>query len=131
MRGSCSGQHRGEPEVQCEVDHTMTHRATYVARGRAFPRRGGWHFITRFVVLTCLLLGSVALGAAGCGTSTLFEGSPVYPNALRDDRGEEVHVATIESIINNDELTDAEKRQALEDLGIEDQDVQDYLLANF
>ncbi|UCG32096.1 MAG: hypothetical protein JSU68_10565 [Phycisphaerales bacterium] len=87
--------------------------------------------MTRFVLLSCLLLGSTSLGTAGCGSSILFQGAPVYPNALRDDRGEEIHVAALEGIINNDELSEAEKRQALEDLGIEDEDVQDYLLTNF
>jgi hypothetical protein len=109
----------------------MTHRAGCPVRRQAVARHGGWHSVTRFVVLTCLLLGSAALGAAGCGSSILFAGDSLYPNALRGDSGEEIHRATLESIVNDDDLTEAEKRQALEALGIEDEDIQEYLLTNF
>ena len=109
----------------------MPHRAVSDLRHKALKRRGGRHFVGRFVVLACLMLGSASLGAAGCGSSILSQGAPVYPNALRDDRGEEIHIATLEGIVNNDDLSEAEKRRAFEDLGIEDQDLQDYLLANF
>lgn len=82
-------------------------------------------------MLTCLLLGSTGLCVVGCGSSVLSSGAPLYPNALRDDRGEEIHLVTLESIINDDDLTESEKRQALEALGIEDEDIQEYLLTNF
>ena len=89
-------------------------------------------------VLPTLALALVTLAGVcwvgGCGVASIFGGvggQEDFPNALVGDDGEHIHVTTIRTIVDDAELTDAEKRDALEALGIEDEDIQDYLLSNF
>ena len=54
-----------------------------------------------------------------------------FPNALVNLAGEEIHIATLVDIVNNDDLDEAQKREALEELGIEDEDIQNYIFNRF
>lgn len=73
------------------------------------------------IVLTLLLVVPVAV-PFGCGTE--------FPNALVDVAGDEVHIERLSEIANDPDLSDIQKRQFLEDLGIQDEDVQDFILLN-
>ena len=81
-------------------------------------------------VLVCLLVWA-GFALVGCGTWSGLGADEGFPNSLRDLSGEDIHIATLQAIVNDDDLDDAEKREALEELGIEDEDVQDYILDNF
>lgn len=71
--------------------------------------------------LTLLFVVAVA-APLGCGTE--------FPNALVNVAGDEVHIERLSEIANDPDLSDSEKRQFLEDLGIQDEDVQDFILLN-
>ncbi len=72
-----------------------------------------------------LLLLVAALAFAGCGNPESF------PNELRDVAGEQIHVTDIEAIMNDPALTDDQKREKLMAMGILDEDVLDWIFANF
>lgn len=73
-------------------------------------------------------LFAVSLGATmgGCGFNASADIN--YPAALRDADGNIILLEEVEEIVNDGELTDDEKRTALEELGIEDPDIIDALL---
>ena len=92
-------------------------------------RRGRW--LLGRLALVCLVPLWATVGLIGCGTWPTFLSDYGFPNALVDFSGEDIHIATLGAIVSNDDLDDAEKREALEELGIEDEDLQDYILENF
>ena len=63
-------------------------------------------------------LGLVGL-AAGCGATFA---------SLTNDSGEEIRLTAITRITNDSTLTDEQKREALRDLGITDEDLLDMLV---
>ena len=75
-------------------------------------------------------LGTVLLAAAGC--SVLNTSRNVFPFAFEGADGQAVALEDIDEIVNDPDLSDDEKRQALrDDLGIEDEDLIDALLTGF
>lgn len=66
----------------------------------------------------------VALLAGACGFSTRTD----FPNALRDAEGNAIVFDDIRDIANDLDLSDSEKREALRELGIEDEKLIDVLL---
>ncbi len=63
-------------------------------------------------------------GLSGCGS-----GAPTsFPNQLLDAQGQPILLDDIEVIVNNNELTEDEKRDQLRDLGIKDEELIDALL---
>jgi hypothetical protein len=71
-------------------------------------------------VAAALAAGAI-LGFAGCNP-------PPTENVIVDCNGQSVRLTTIDSIKNDSELTDAEKRQKLIDMCITDEAVLDVLL---
>lgn len=72
--------------------------------------------------LACTVLILSILILPGCDTD--------FPNALVDCAGDELHIAFLQEIVNDPDLTIGEQRQILEDLCILDEDVQDFILNN-
>ena len=78
----------------------------------------------------CLPIGLVVLGivassqTAGCGVFPWY-----FANAITDPNGNPVTLEQISEIARDPDLSDDEKRQALRDLGIEDEDLIDILLS--
>ena len=72
------------------------------------------------------LLGGL-LVCAGCGTFTARP--PVLANPETGDNGQALLLDDIQVITNDMDLTDLEKRQALRDMGILDEDLLDALIA--
>lgn len=61
---------------------------------------------------------------AGCGVGL----QPEYPNRITDAEGQTIVLDDIEAIVNHATLTEAEKRDRLRDLGLEDEELIDALL---
>ena len=70
-------------------------------------------------------LASFVLAAMLCGCTATIT---TFPNQLRDDSGRPILLDEVEMIVNDDDLTDDEKRDALRDLGLEDEELIDALL---
>lgn len=70
--------------------------------------------------LACTALILLILILTGCDTD--------FPNALVDCAGDELHIAFLQGIANDPDLTIGEQRQILEDLCIVDEDIQDFIL---
>jgi len=77
--------------------------------------------------LAALLL---AIGLWGCMALPVFQPGTEFPNALIGPDGSEIHLATLTQIVNDPDLDDEQKRDLLEELGIEDESIQDYILDN-
>ena len=69
-----------------------------------------------------LLAGSLLL--AGCGAAPRTD----FPNALTNQDGQVILFDDVGEILSNPELSDDQKRQALRDLGLEDERLIDALL---
>ena len=77
----------------------------------------------RRVVGVCLTLALFGAWLTGCGPDLTF------PNSLILDDGSEIHYSLLENIVNDPDLSEAEKRRILdEEFGIEDEDIQDFIL---
>lgn len=77
----------------------------------------------RFIAVKGLLCAgiTVAMAAvAGC--------QPPFPDVLRDAEGQPVRVDAVQSILSDTGLTEADQRQALRDLGIEDESLIELLI---
>lgn len=74
------------------------------------------------LVLLCLALLCVA--PSGCGVT----GPTEYPNALTNSDGEPIYFDDISDILSDTDLSDDEMKEALRDLGIEDEDLIDALV---
>jgi hypothetical protein len=73
----------------------------------------------------CLIFALSALAALpGCGIPTPTS----FPHALTNEAGEPIFLEDVEDVVTDDELSDAEKRDALRELGIEDEKLIDALL---
>jgi len=90
-----------------------------------------WRSVPSLLLVACLALQLATVGLAGCGTRLGLRSDYGFPNALVNLAGEEIHIATLVDIVNDDELDEAQKREALEELGIEDEDLQDYVFDRF
>jgi len=64
-----------------------------------------------------------------CGCGILATQRTSFPNAVANDQGVAFFVEDIEAIINDAALTDADRRDALRNLGIEDDDLITALLS--
>ena len=74
-------------------------------------------------IVRVVLLAGLA-GLAGCGS-----GAPTtFPNQLVTADGRAILLDEVKAIVNNNDLTDDEKRAQLRELGIEDEKLIDALL---
>ena len=73
-----------------------------------------------------VLLVGILAGSAGCGVLTARQVS--FPNAEQGEDGQTFTLDELRDIATDEDLTEAEKRQAFADLGIEDQDLIEALL---
>jgi hypothetical protein len=64
---------------------------------------------------------TLLLAAVGC--------QPPLDNVIKNSDGQSIRLTAISSIVGDSSLTDAEKRQGLQDLGITDQDLINVLLS--
>ena len=69
-----------------------------------------------------IILSSALLGA--CGTIPTND----FPNRLIGADGQEFFLEDLEDIANNSSMTEAQRRDAFRDLGIEDEELIDALL---
>lgn len=76
-------------------------------------------------IFGALMIGLAALFPCGCGAAITAE----FPNRLIGADGQEVILDDIETIINEPNLTDEERRLQLRELGIEDEALIEALLA--
>lgn len=77
------------------------------------------------VIFMCLLFMLSGLAAfPGCGVPTPTS----FPHALTNEAGEPILLEEVEEIVTDSQLSDAEKRSALRELGIEDEKLIDALL---
>jgi hypothetical protein len=74
------------------------------------------------------LLRSILMLAAmillGCGAAAITE----FPDALTAPDGQPILLDDVDAILDDDNLSDAEKREQLRELGIEDEKLIDALL---
>ncbi len=69
------------------------------------------------------LAGVILAGCVGlCGCQ------PPFNDVLEGANGVQIRLTAVDKILNNPDLTEEEKRQALRDLGITDEDLIDALL---
>ena len=96
-----------------------------------WPRlRRGLASIRRTCASAALAALLSAVGLCGCRALPIFQPNTEFPNALIAPDGSEIHLATLTQIVNDPDLDDEQKRDLLEELGIEDESIQDYLLDN-
>ncbi len=69
-----------------------------------------------------LVLAAIIL--AGCGAPATTE----YPDALIGPDGQPILLDDVDAIVDDDDLSDVEKREQLRELGIEDEKLIDALL---
>lgn len=75
-------------------------------------------------ILRTIARAVLLAGLAGCGS-----GAPTtFTNQLLDTEGQSIVLDDIETIVNDTDLTDDEKRTQLRELGIEDEELIDALL---
>jgi hypothetical protein len=67
------------------------------------------------------LAGLAAVAMMGC--------QPPLPDVLVDENGNTIRLSSITPVLANDDLSDDQKRQALRDLGITDEELIDALLS--
>lgn len=75
--------------------------------------------------LAIIVLVVAPLLCNGCGTAITTE----FPNAVSGTGGQPIVLEDIQTIVDNPSLTDEEKRSQLRDLGIEDEELIEALLA--
>jgi len=75
------------------------------------------------IAVNLLLLAALAIG--GCGAIVMTD----YPNRLIGVDGQEFYLEDLEEIAGNGNLTDDEKRERFRNLGIQDDDLIETLLA--
>ncbi len=78
-------------------------------------------------LLRLILVGVVAFAATGCSILSLKR--TAFPGAAITDDGRGLYLDDINAILNDSSLTTDEKREALQDLGIEDDALIDALLS--
>ncbi len=66
-------------------------------------------------------LSIMGLAFAGC--------RPPYDDVLTDADGDQIRVTLIASIVGDPDLTEAEKREALRAIGIDDENLIDFILS--
>jgi hypothetical protein len=72
----------------------------------------------------------VSLAAVVAVAITWFAGCAApYPNALRDGSGNEIRFSEISPILYSTDLTEDQKKEALRNLGITDEELINLLLA--
>ena len=85
--------------------------------------------MTRRAPFRALLVCVAALFAAalwaGCGLP------PSFPNELRGIAGQQIHISDINLVMSDPELTDEERLQRLNEMGIVDEDLIDYIFNTF
>jgi hypothetical protein len=86
-------------------------------------RRRAWFARVVFIVVFAALLAS-----AGCGTLTYER--RVFPDEIVTADGGGVSLDDVAEIVNDPALDEEGKREALRELGIEDEDVIDALIAS-
>ena len=69
---------------------------------------------------------AILMGLCGCGV--LSAGRSDFPNAARGANGQVVFVEDVDAIIGDATLTADQRRDALRELGIEDEDLIEALL---
>jgi len=84
-------------------------------QSRSLPGVGG--FVVGLAVAWTLVAGLV-LGCQGVD----------YPNLLLDDEGNPVRFNQIDAIVENPDLTEFQKHQALEELGIDDEALRQHYI---
>ncbi len=72
-----------------------------------------------------LMIGLAALFACGCGAVITTE----FPNRLVGADGQDIILEDVETIVNEPNLTDDQRRLQLRELGIEDEALIEALLA--
>jgi hypothetical protein len=77
-------------------------------------------------ILGAILAAGLLAGAGGCGVLSARQVN--FPNAERGVDGQTFTLDQLRDIATDNDLNEAEKREAFEDLGIEDQDLIDALL---
>ena len=78
----------------------------------------------RVRTVSIVALGLAALLCSRCGTDITAD----YPNRLYGAEGQSIFLDDIEAIVNDQHLTDDQKRSQLRDLGIEDEELIEALL---
>ncbi len=78
-------------------------------------------------LLHLALVGIVVLATAGCSILSLTR--TTFPASAITDDGRGLYLDEIDAILNNSALSKDQKRQALEELGIEDDALIDALLS--
>ena len=73
----------------------------------------------------CAAALAAAMVLAGCGLP------PSFPNELRGIAGQQIHVSDINLVMSDPELTDEERLQRLNEMGIVDEDLIDYIFNTF
>ena len=73
-------------------------------------------------------LGLTWLGWAMAGCGVLATQRSSFPNQAATSMGRQIFVEDIEEIVDNTQLTADEQREALRELGIEDEDLIESLL---
>ena len=75
------------------------------------------------IAVSLLLLAALAIG--GCGAIVMTD----HPNRFIGVDGQEFYLEDLEEIAGNENLTDDEKRERFRELGIQDDDLIEALLA--
>lgn len=73
-------------------------------------------------------LGLAWLGCASAGCGVLATQPSGFPNQVETTEGRKIFVEDIEKIVDDTQLTADEQREALRELGIEDEDLIESLL---
>ena len=76
-------------------------------------------------VHAAIVIAVVGLACSGCGTGIGRE----FPNRLISGEGQLIVLEDIEAVVDDPDLSDDEKRSRLEELGIQDVDLLEALLA--
>jgi len=77
-----------------------------------------------------LSAGSLVLSVAAVLATATIGCQPAYRNALVGADGKPIRLASVQAILQNSQLTEEEKRQALRDIGIADEELIDILLGS-
>ena len=88
--------------------------AEHVRAARGVARRA------RKVAGSLALAGGLALAAGGC--------APSSDKVLIDEQGKPIRLEQVFEVVDDEELTEAEKRAQLAELGITDDALQDFFL---
>jgi len=72
-------------------------------------------------------LGAAVVGIPAVGGCGLPPSS--YPHALTNEQGQPILLDDVTDVLDDDSLSDGEKRDALRDLGIEDEKLIDALVS--